>query len=249
VLGVLLWLAGMLGVLAFTLLPLPPALTGRDLPIPLWVIQLLGVVQSGVTLAIAVAIGTRLAPRVGLAAPAFEALVARRGPLRALGPQLLPGVAGGVLGALVLRAFAHAAPAEIDAVAASGFDPSLLVRILYGGITEELLLRWGVMTLLVWLLDLPGRALRRRRGADRTGGGAPGSIVYVLAVVASAIVFGLGHLPTVVAFGGALTRGVVLYVVLGNALFGSVAGVLFWRRGLEAAMLAHALAHVFAAWL
>jgi membrane protease YdiL (CAAX protease family) len=241
-LGVVLWLAGMLGVIAFAFLPLPAQLTERSLRVPLWLIQVLGLAQSAVTLAAAVAIGTRLAPRVGLAAPAFEALVARTSVGRALLPQLLPGVVGGVLGCIVLRVFDRRAPAEIGAVVASGFDPSLAVRVLYGGITEELLLRWGVMTVLLWLLALPARVLRGREGP-------PGRVAAVLAILLSALVFGLGHLPTVVAFGGELTRGVVLYVVLGNALFGGVAGVLFWRRGLEAAMLAHALAHVFAAWL
>lgn len=240
-LGVVLWLAGMAGVIAFTLLPLPAQLTERALRVPLWLIHVLGLAQSALALAGAVALGTWLAPRVGLRAPAFEALVARRSATRALLPQILPGVAGGVLGCVVLRVFGRSAPSEIAAITASGFDPSLVVRVLYGGVTEELLLRWGVMTLLLWLLVLPARALR---GPERQ----PGRVAVALAILLSALAFGLGHLPTVVAFGGELTRGVVLYVVLGNALFGSVAGLLFWRWGLEAAMLAHALAHVFAAW-
>ena len=120
-------------------------------------------------------------------------------------------------------------------VSSGGFDPSLLVRVLYGGITEELLLRWGVMTLLLWT---PWRLFQRGAAKPRPG-------IVVFAVLASALVFGLGHLPTVLAFGGELSRGVVLYVLGGNALFGIVTGFLFWRYGLEAAMLAHALAHVF----
>jgi hypothetical protein len=237
-LGVVLWLAGMLGVLAFTLVPLPAQLVVRPLRIPPWLVQAIGLVQSAAMLGVAVAIGTRLAPQVGLAAPAFEALVARRSVPRALLPQLLPGVVGGLLGAAVLRAFASRGPVALDEVVASGFDPSLTVRVLYGGVTEELLLRWGVMTLLLWLLSLPVRWLR---GRDRR----PGGVLVAIAVLLSAILFGLGHLPTVVAFGGELTRAVVLHVVLGNLLFGSVTGVLFWCWGLEAAMLAHALAHVF----
>jgi hypothetical protein len=98
-LGVVLWLAGMVGVVAFSLLPLPHGLTDRPLRIPLWLIETIGLVQSGVTLAVAVAIGTRLAPRVGLAAPAFEALVARGSVLRALRPQVVPGIVGGLLAA------------------------------------------------------------------------------------------------------------------------------------------------------
>jgi len=234
-LGLLLWLVGMVGVLVFALLPLPHQLVDRPLRIPLWVIQALGLAQTSLTLAVAVALGTRLAPSVGLRAPAFEALVAWRWPGRALLPQIVPALAGGVLCAAVLLLFARRSPSEIDTVAASAFDPSLLVRVLYGGITEELLLRWGVMTVLLWLLT------RLVRGRDAT----PGRVLVALAVLLSALLFGLGHLPTVVAFGGELTRGVVLHVIGGNTLFGSVVGVLFWRYGLEAAMLAHALAHVF----
>lgn len=235
-LGVALWLAGMTGVAAFAMLPLPPDLLARQPRWPLWLLQLAGAVQSGLLLAALVALGTRLAPRVGLRAPAFEALVERRGVIRALAPQLVPGLVGALLGAGVLILFGRRAPAAIDGVVASGFAPTLAVRVLYGGITEELLLRWGVMTFLLWLF---ARRARRR-------GARPGAIAIGAAIVVSALLFGAGHLPTVLAFGGSLTREVVLYVLLGNFLFGSVMGALFARFGLESAMLAHALAHVIA---
>jgi hypothetical protein len=45
---------------------------------------------------------------------------------------------------------------------------------------------------------------------------------------------------------GELSSPVVTYVIGGNAVFGVVAGWLFWRFGLEAAILAHAIAHVVA---
>jgi membrane protease YdiL (CAAX protease family) len=33
-------------------------------------------------------------------------------------------------------------------------------------------------------------------------------------------------------------------VIVANSLFGLIAGYLYWKRGLESAMLAHMLAHV-----
>ena len=66
------------------------------------------------------------------------------------------------------------------------------------------------------------------------------------AIAGSALLFGLGHLPTIVAYGGALTGDVIVWTLAGNGIFGAVAGVLFRRHGLEAAMLAHGLAHVVA---
>ncbi len=235
-LGVLLWLAGMLGVAAFAMLPLPASVATGALRVPLWVVQAIGLAQSGVLLAVAVALGTRLAPRVGLAAPAFEALAARSGAWRALRPQIVPGLLGALLGGLVLLLFRQRAPSAVTSAVASGFDPSLLVRVLYGGMTEELLLRWGAMTLLLWLF-----ARRSRRRGER-----PGRISAAAAIVGSALLFGLGHLPTIAAYGGTLARDVVLWTLAGNGLFGVVTGVLFRRRGLEAAMLAHGLAHVVA---
>ncbi len=40
-----------------------------------------------------------------------------------------------------------------------------------------------------------------------------------------------------------MTAGIIAYVIIANALFGIVAGFLYWRRGLESAMIAHMLAH------
>ena len=36
----------------------------------------------------------------------------------------------------------------------------------------------------------------------------------------------------------------ILFVLVGNSAFGLVGGYLFWTRGLETAMIAHALTHV-----
>jgi membrane protease YdiL (CAAX protease family) len=57
-------------------------------------------------------------------------------------------------------------------------------RLLYGGITEELLLRWGLMTLLVWA---GWRIFERGRGK-------PPAVYFVGAIIISAIIFGLGCL-------------------------------------------------------
>lgn len=106
--------------------------------------------------------------------------------------------------------------------------------MLYGGITEELLLRWGLMTALVWLA---WRFLKHRRGAVR-------SACVWLAIAASAFIFGLGHLPLASAMVGALDANVVAFVIGANTAFGMLFGYLFWRYGLESAMIAHASAHV-----
>lgn len=235
-LGLLLWAAGMLGVVAITTTFLPQLLQDvEDLPAPVWVLSLASLAQSGCLLALAVWAGVALGPAVGLGAPAFEAAASGRPVVPSLVPQLIPGAIAGVAGGVALYAAGRLAPAAVTA-AQQRFALPLPARVLYGGITEELLLRWGIMTALVWL---SWRFLQRRQGAVRAG--------YVwLAIVASALLFAAGHLPAASVLVASLDAEVVAFVIGWNSVFGLLFGYLFWRTGLESAMLAHALAHVVA---
>lgn len=232
-LGGALWLLGLPGVVA-VVWALLPALKANEalLPLPLWAVVLLSGLQTAVLLAVAVALGVVLASRVGLAAPVVSAWLQGRPVVPALRQQLMPGLWGGLAGAAWLWALSLIAP---DALKPS--DPASTmpwgVKLLYGGITEELLVRWGVMTLLLWL---GWRLLQRGEGAPRTG-------LVAIAVGLSALLFALGHLPAAHAMAGVLTPSVVAFVLLGNTAFGVVAGVLYARNGLEAAIVAHVLAH------
>lgn len=224
----------MCGVAAITIAVLPQLLEPGELPVPLWLVGLVNLAQSGAYLALAVWAGIRLAPRVGLAAPAFAAAAAGRGFVSALRPQIAPGVVGGLVGAAIILIAGLLEPGDI-AAAADDLAVPLLARVLYGGITEELLIRWGLMTALVWLLWV---LLRRRRGRPRAD-------LFWAAILLSAIPFGAGHLPLVAAAAGGLTAATAVWVVGANAVFGVLAGFLYWRFGLESAMVAHCLAHVF----
>lgn len=233
-LGLLLFLAGMLGVVALTVTVLPQVLGDASLPVPSWLVLVASITQSGLLVAFVVWLGVSLAPKVGLCAPAFEAAVTTQSVASALRPQLFPGLLGGLLGGLVLFAIGgYASPTAIADVQQQ-FTVPLLARVLYGGITEELLLRWGLMTVLVWMA---WRLLQRRKGTPQ--------IVYVwFAIVVSALLFGAGHLPAAAAQVGELTADVAVLVVGANTAFGVLFGYLFWRYGLEAAIIAHAFAHV-----
>lgn len=230
-----LFLAGLPGVLALAGLGLPVLAQEAVLPMPVWALQLVTGLQSGLLLLLAAWGGTRLAPRVGLRAPVASALVAGRPLWPAMRPQLLPGVMGGAAGAVLLLGAAQWAPDAIRALPAQAQLP-LLVRVLYGGVTEEVLLRWGAMSVLAWV---GWRVLQRGKGALRPW-------TAWLAIGASALLFAAGHLPAAQALTGALTVPVVAYVLVGNAAFGVLAGWMYWRRGLEAAVLAHMAAHLLA---
>lgn len=232
-LSLVLWGVGMLGVVAITVTLLPSLLEGEVLPMPLWVVSLLSLGQSAVIVALAVWAGVVLTPVVGLDAPVFVAAIAKRALGPAVRPQLVPGFAAGLLGGGFLFAAWRYAPAILEQLPEQLGLP-LFARVLYGGITEELLLRWGLMTILVWLA---WAFLQRRRGA-------PAPMYIWLAIALSALLFGAGHLPAASVLVGALNSAAVVWVVGVNAAFGVLFGYLFWRHGLESAMIAHGLTHV-----
>ncbi len=241
---VILWLAGMAGVLSFLLVDLSkllayfPVPAGTELP-SIWVLKLVGLIQPTVLLSLAVLIGVALASRIGLSSPVAEAAAGNGQLGSALKPQIHPGVIGGLMGGasicLIWILWKPFLPQEFvtRALAFSNVLP-LSTRLLYGGITEELLLRWGVMTLLAWAA---WRLLQ-------SGQGKPRPIYLVSAIIISSVVFGLGHLPVAFALSSEVTASLVFYTVSVNALFGLIAGYLYWKKGLESAVIAHMLAHV-----
>ncbi|MFB2717194.1 CPBP family glutamic-type intramembrane protease [Marinobacter shengliensis] len=223
------------GPIAIAWLALPMLIDTDNLAVPLQTLQIATAAQSIVLVALASGLGTFLSAKVGLRAPVIEALAKRGDCLSALAPQLIPGVIGGILGAAVIVGFYEFSPRALAALQTTDSIP-LAARVLYGGITEEVLIRWGLMTTLVWLA---WRVLQR-------GEGAPSSTVVWLGIGISALLFGVSHVPSVVAAVGSVPLTIVAYITLGNALFGLVAGILFWRYGLEAAITAHVIAHVIA---
>ena len=224
---------GLAGVAALGLMPLerlvPP---GGAVP-P----RALFLVQPAVFVLLGVLIGCLLAHRVGLDAPLVRAWAERRSGLDVLRRQLVPALAAAAATALVLLAYGAGVEQWTAREGAAvlgrlqGLQPPLATKLLYGGIAEELLSRWGLMTLVVWLAASAGL-----RGA------AP----YWVGVAVAALLFARGHLPTLFLVAGAPPAWLVAAVVVGNAGPGALFGWLFWRHGLEAAMLAHDGAHLIA---
>ena len=241
----ILWIAGLAGVLSMLLIDLPalmanlPVTEKTPLPLPPLLLMLLGTIQPTVLISLAILVGIALASKVGLAAPAAEAAARRESFMPALKPQIIPGLIGGFAGGvavlstwLLWRLFLP----PLFIIRAERLNQALpfVTRLLYGGVVEELLLRWGVMTFLVWL---SWRLFQKSEEAPR-------AIWFVTAIIVSSVVFGIGHLPLVVALGFTFTPAIVSYVVVANALFGLIAGSLYWKRGLEAAIIAHMVTHV-----
>jgi len=220
----------MTGVLSLVITTVPGLLDGQDFPLPIPVLIGISLLQSGALLALAVFVGVTLGPKLGL-----SSVIAQSGPLVDGTPRIfVAGALGGVAGAGVLIGAANFSPHEIVELQVRALEIPLATRVLYGGIAEEILIRFGMMSLLAWLIWKP---MAHFGFEGRT-------TPIAIAIIGSALVFAAGHLPAIVSFGGALTSPVVAYVLLWNGLFGLIAGVLYWKVNLEAAMFAHAFAHI-----
>ncbi|MBE0688509.1 MAG: CPBP family intramembrane metalloprotease [Anaerolineae bacterium] len=228
----ILWIASLLGVLA--VIPFQFALNAGQLQnprlaqIPRSRLILLSLIQSGILFGVAAAVGLLAAQAVGLRTPILDSLLgAGSGTIEAstLVLAVVLGISAGlVIVALDMGIFARHLPAALKAL--SFHKLAAWKRFLagfYGGIAEEVLLRLFVMSGALWLL--------RQIGVDSNVGAW-------IAILFAALLFGVGHLPAT-AMLTPLTPLIVVRAIVLNSVGGVVFGWLFWRYGLEWAMIAH----------
>lgn len=231
------FLLGSMGSYCMAYIGLPITLQGKTLPIALEQLQLASLIQSLLFVAITSTLGVTLHQNVQLDSPILKALITTKMKHVSFKPILQWGVMGGICGGVILVIYQYLFQ-QIVPISATNENVILpiSVRIFYGGITEEILMRWGLMTLFVWLL---------LKLSIKNFHHIPSS-VYWLAIVISALFFAVLHLPMLFSLIEIPSATLISMVIIGNSLFGLIAGYLYWKQGLESAMIAHILAHVFA---
>jgi hypothetical protein len=214
-----------------SLLPILPAVEGVHWSILLVNPLLLLVVFAG--------LGALAAPRVGLTSRLALRVSGHRvnplphGFVALLGIGAVAGIAI-ALGDHATRALWQPAPASPPSLTEAWAPEMLALGVLYGGIVEEITMRWGVMSLAVLALW----SIFARSAA------APPRAAMALGIVLAAAIFAAGHLPALVAAGVAMEPALIARTLLWNGLLGIGFGALFAARDLESAMAAHAGFHV-----
>lgn len=239
----ILWVAAIccvIAVLPYSLELQSGLLQNLELPIPLPLLLALQVIQSALLVGVLLATGLFLAGRIGLGLPILEARL-RGEPvadkIRAILPlSILTGIVAALLivgfetvlfQPLLLRVFGEAA----NSLVLSGAQPEAWKGFLasfYGGIVEEILLRLFLLSLLAWLGSF----------FLKTSEGKPRDSVFWTANIVAAILFGVAHLPATATI-LPLTPLVITRAIMLNGLAGIAFGYLYWKRGLESAMIAH----------
>jgi membrane protease YdiL (CAAX protease family) len=98
----------------------------------------------------------------------------------------------------------------------------------YGAINIELLMRFFLLSLFLWLF----------KKITRDASPRPGAGIFWAANFIVAVIYALGHIPAAKSL-MTLTPIVLVVVLVPSGMFALAFGYLSWKRGIEAAMLAH----------
>ncbi len=106
-----------------------------------------------------------------------------------------------------------------------------LSALTYGGVIEEILLRWFFMTLIAWVLVMIFAKRAEKENIPVW--------IYVIANVIAALVFAAGHLPATQLFFGRITPLILFRCFLLNGAFAIMFGRFYRKYGIHYAMLGH----------
>ncbi|WP_300672747.1 CPBP family intramembrane glutamic endopeptidase [Soonwooa sp.] len=231
-LGILLFVFGFIGILSILTMEIPVSentkLEMEKILTP-FQFKLLSLMNPTIMLIILVTVGTLVYEKVNFKLPFFEKIAFKDNSKIEWQVILKFGILGGILGGTLLtivsNIFHNYIPLELEK-----FKPNVLNRFFYGGITEEILMRFGIMTFLVWILF----KISKNKN----------SWIYWVGIIISSALFGLGHLPVVASLVSNPSIQLISYIILGNFIGGLIFGWLYWKKGLETAMIAHIFTHL-----
>lgn len=196
-------------------------------------IKWLLLINPTITLLVAVIIGILLYDKVNFKVPVIEKWIVSQKKYLNVTDIVKYGVLGGLLSGFLLGlielAFSSFLPEEFIKIKES-VRPTLAVRFLYGGITEEILMRFGFMTLIVWV----SYKIFKTKA----------NLIYLIGIFLSALIFAIGHFPIAYQVVKNPSIGLSSYILIGNSIGGIIFGWLYWKKGLESAFIAHIFTHI-----
>ena len=188
-------------------------------------LKMISIAQAGVLTLMAVAMGHWATPRMGL-----RSIIVDGDPpvSTTILLFLVIGAVGGAVFWLIDAALAEplgafqsdkeSLLADLEAFATP------IMRLAYGGVTEEILARYGLMSGLAIAVSI---IVKHR------------STALGLAIILSSFIFGLGHLPAIVAFFPDAPSIFLVKTVILNTAIAALFAIVFVQHSLEASMASH----------
>ena len=215
-----------------SLLVLPYAMELTSSEVEITAINLLlSATQNLVMFAVVIFFGLLLSKKVGMGLPILQGTLEGINQNKVLKSIIAPSVFWGVLAGILIILLSIPFNRLIPELSSSEVAPAIWKGFLasfYGGIAEEILLRLFVVSLIVWI------TFKIKKTAD----GHPTNFGIWLSIILSAIIFGIGHLPATAEI-VPLTGLVITRAILLNGIGGIIFGWLYWKKGLESAIIAH----------
>jgi hypothetical protein len=191
----------------------------------------LAIAQNLVMFSVVIFFGLLLSKYIGMGLPILQGVLEGKNQTKELKSIILPSVCFGILaGILIILGsipFNKLIP-ELQIFEVSASVWKAFLASFYGGIAEEVLLRLFLVSLFVWITFK----------IKKTKDGHPANFGIWLSITLAAVIFGLGHLPATSQI-TALTGLVVMRAIVLNGIGGIIFGWLYWKKGLESAMIAH----------
>ena len=240
----LLFCLGFIGILSLLFLPIEVTRITARLSEEQMKIGVL--LNPSFLLLLALVIGYKTAPKVGLACPILLSII-RKDEIHKIISAVIEYIKKGAILGFILAIFitifsillnnhhriTNISDEVSDLAITNSLSLPLITRLLYGGITEEIIMRWGVMSLFVFVFSKIFSFKKFRNFA------------FWLGIIFSAIMFGIGHLPITSKLTENIDFFIILYIIIGNSFFGIFAGYFFWKKGLECAIFIHVFFHIF----
>lgn len=180
--------------------------------------------------------GSVLSLRTGLNAPVLEALLAGKDGLNAFLSILLPTFLYSLAGLVVFCLLYYGVVSAI--LDEKSFEVMRKLRavlgidgcVLYGGVVEEIIGRWGLMNVVAFFTLMFTRKMS--------------TSVVISSIFLSGLMFAVGQIPAYLAAGCVSSRRFI-YSIVSLSLWQSLLfGFLFWQYGLVSAMLGHMFFHL-----
>ena len=191
---------------------------------------LIAISQGTVTFGIAAFFGLILAEKIGFKLPLLTSWIEHK-KIKYKGILLLSIILGLIVGIIIFVldkfVFQQSITLNMSVPLWQGF-----LACFYGGIAEEILMRLFLMSLFVFIIL---KIFRRKE---------KNSLIVWISIILVAILFGLGHLPITSAV-VSITPIVILRAVVLNGIGGIVFGWLYWKKGLESAIISHFVTDIF----
>lgn len=227
-----LFLVLLIGCVLTSLLVIPYSLAVTSYEVEFSVTMIvLSTVQYIILFSLAIFFGLRLSKQVGMGMPIVQKYLDGKNQSKEIKSIIIYSVYWGVLAGIFIVLlsipFNKSFP-ELNLLSVSVPLWKAFLASFYGGITEEILLRLFLVSLFVWITF----KLKRTKTEH------PSDFGIWLSIIFAAIIFGLGHLPATAQI-TPLNGVVIIRAILLNGIGGIIFGWLYWKKGLESAMIAH----------